>query len=219
MALLSEHADPVAKVTILPRGAALGVTEQLPISERHLYPESYLTDTLAVRLGGRAAEILVLGEPSTGASNDLAGATDLATRMVREWGFSTEVGPIGYGPEGPSRDNPFAGRPYAEETQRAIDTEVARLLREAEVQATDVLHAHLDTLGRVVELLLERETVDGADLAAIAGMPKRLTGQEQVFAPQAVAMAPAHPEPSVEAGVGVSAAATKPGGPPVRSGS
>ena len=137
VAVLSEHADPVAKVTILPRGAALGVTEQLPESERHLYPESYLTDSLAVRLGGRAAEIVVLGEPSTGASNDLAGATDLATRMVREWGFSAEVGPIGYGPEGPSRDNPFAGRPYAEETQRSIDQEVARLLREAEDTATD----------------------------------------------------------------------------------
>ena len=224
VAILSEHADPVAKVTILPRGAALGVTEQLPISERHLYSESYLTDTLAVRLGGRAAEILVLGEPSTGASNDLAGATDLATRMVREWGFSTEVGPIGYGPEGPSRDNPFAGRPYAEETQRAIDTEVSRLLREAEARATDVLHAHLDTLDRVVELLLERETVDGADLAAIIGMPKRLAGQERVFAPQAVAMAPANPEPRADAGVRPSAAGvrpsagtTKPGGPPVRS--
>jgi cell division protease FtsH len=172
-----------------------------------------------VRLGGRAAEILVLGEPSTGASNDLAGATDLATRMVREWGFSTEVGPIGYGPEGPSRDNPFAGRPYAEETQRAIDTEVARLLREAEVRATDVLRAHLDTLGRVVELLLERETVDGSDLAAIAGMPKRLAGHNRVIAPQLVAMVPAHPEPSVEAGIGASAAATEPGGPPERSGS
>jgi len=194
VAILSAHADPVAKVTILPRGAALGVTEQLPLSERHLYPESHLTDTLAVRLGGRAAEILVLGEPSTGASNDLAGATDLATRMVREWGFSTEVGPVGYGPEGPSRDNPFAGRPYAEETQRAIDTEVARLLREAEVHATEVLHAHLDLLGRVVELLLERETIDGADLAAIAGMPARLGGPERVLAPQAVAMAPARPE-------------------------
>ena len=139
VAVLSEHADPVAKVTILPRGAALGVTEQLPEFERHLYRQSYLTDTLAVRLGGRAAEIIVLGEPSTGASNDLAGATDLATRMVREWGFSTEVGPIGYGPEGPSRDNPFAGRPYAEETQRAIDREVATLLREAETRATTLL--------------------------------------------------------------------------------
>ncbi len=188
VAILSDNADPVAKVTILPRGAALGVTEQLPTSERHLYPESYLTDTLAVRLGGRAAEVLVLGEPSTGASNDLAGATSLATRMVREWGFSTAVGPIGYGPEGPSRDNPFAGRPYAEETQRTIDTEVARLLREAEVRATDVLSAHRDTLAGVIELLLERETVDGADLARITGMQKRRTVREEGRPRQAVAM-------------------------------
>jgi cell division protease FtsH len=190
VAVLSEHADPVAKVTILPRGAALGVTEQLPESERHLYPESYLTDSLAVRLGGRAAEIIVLGEPSTGASNDLAGATELATRMVREWGFSADVGPIGYGPEGPSRDNPFAGRPYAEETQRSIDREVARLLREAEVKATRILRDHLDTLDRVIALLLERETINGSELATIVGVPERHTEQERTWAPQAVAMAP-----------------------------
>jgi cell division protease FtsH len=191
VAVLSAHADPVAKVTILPRGAALGVTEQLPESERHLYPESYLTDSLAVRLGGRAAEIIVLGEPSTGASNDLAGATELATRMVREWGFSSEVGPIGYGPEGPSRDNPFAGRPYAEETQRSIDREVARLLREAEVGATEILQDHRDMLDRVIALLLERETINGSELAAIVGVPERHTKQEQTWAPRAVAMAPA----------------------------
>jgi cell division protease FtsH len=188
VALLSEHADPVAKVTILPRGAALGVTEQLPESERHLYPRSYLTDSLAVRLGGRAAEIIVLGEPSTGASNDLAGATELATRMVREWGFSIEVGPIGYGPEGPNRDNPFAGRPYSEETQRSIDQEVAKLLREAEVRATQLLREHLDLLQQVVDLLLERETVDGSELAAIAGMPEHVAGIRAGAAARAVAM-------------------------------
>ena len=190
VAILSEHADPVAKVTILPRGASLGVTEQLPDSERHLYPQSYLTDSLAVRLGGRAAEIIILGEPSTGAANDLAGATELATRMVREWGFSADVGPIGYGPEGPSRDNPFAGRPYAEETQRSIDQEVARLLREAETTASKLLEDHLPTLGQVIDLLLEKETVDGADLAAIVGTPERQTNQDQTWHPQAVAMTP-----------------------------
>jgi cell division protease FtsH len=192
VAILSENADPVAKVTILPRGAALGVTEQLPESERHLYPESYLSDSLAVRLGGRAAEILVIGEPSTGASNDLAGATDLATRMVREWGFSPEVGPIGYGPEGPSRDNPFAGRPYSEETQRSIDQEVARLLREAEVRATQLLGDNLDKLHQVVSLLLERETIDGSDLAAIVGLPDRPPVIDGVLIPRAVAMSPSN---------------------------
>ncbi len=195
VAVLSDNADPVAKVTILPRGAALGVTEQLPEFERHLYRQSYLTDTLAVRLGGRAAEIVVLGEPSTGAADDLAGATDLATRMVREWGFSHEVGPIGYGPEGPSRDNPFAGRPYAEETQRSIDREVATLLREAETRATSLLRTNLDTLGRVVDLLLERETIDGSDLAAIVGRPDRSAEPGTVWAPGAVAVLPAGTEP------------------------
>jgi cell division protease FtsH len=194
VAVLSEHADPVAKVTILPRGAALGVTEQLPESERHLYPRSYLPDSLAVRLGGRAAEIIVLGEPSTGAADDLAGATDLATRMVREWGFSAEVGPIGYGPEGPSRDNPFAGRPYAEETQRSIDREVAKLLREAESRATMLLRQNLDALARVIDLLLERETIDGSDLATIVGVPERSAEPEMVWAPRAVAMTPVEAE-------------------------
>jgi cell division protease FtsH len=189
VAVLSEHADPVAKVTILPRGAALGVTEQLPESERHLYPQSYLTDSLAVRLGGRAAEIIVLGEPSTGAADDLASATGLATRMVREWGFSGEVGPIGYGPEGPSRDNPFAGRPYAEDTQRSIDREVAKLLREAESRATMLLRQNLGALARVVDLLLERETIDGSDLAAIVGTPERHGTAEMTWAPRAAAPA------------------------------
>jgi len=171
VAALSAHADPVAKVTILSRGAALGVTEQLPAFERHLYPESHLAASLAVRLGGRAAEIVVLAEPSTGSASDLAGATELATHMVREWGFSAEVGPVSYGPEGPSRDNPFAGRPYAEETQRSIDQEVARLLREAEDAAASLLRGHRDTLDRVIGLLLERETIDGSELAAIVGAP------------------------------------------------
>jgi cell division protease FtsH len=179
VAALSAHADPVAKVTILSRGAALGVTEQLPAFERHLYPESRLTASLAVRLGGRAAEIVVLNEPSTGASNDLASATELATHMVREWGFSAKVGPISYGPEGPSRDNPFAGRPYAEETQRSIDQEVARLLREAEDTATTLLRGNRETLDRVIGLLLERETIDGSDLAAIVEAPLALAMNDE----------------------------------------
>jgi cell division protease FtsH len=190
VALLSDNADPVAKVTILPRGAALGVTEQLPEFERHLYPESYLTDSLAVRLGGRSAEIVVLGEPSTGASNDLSSATELATRMVREWGFSTALGPVSYGPEGPSRDNPFAGRPYAEDTQRAIDQEVARLVREAQVRASDLLTGHRETLDAIVTLLLEHETIDGSDLAAVTGVPERRPAPEPARAGHAVALTP-----------------------------
>jgi cell division protease FtsH len=116
--------------------------------------------------------------------------------MVREWGFSAEVGPIGYGPEGPSRDNPFAGRPYAEGTQRSIDQEVAKLLREAESRATMLLRQNLDTLARVIDLLLERETIDGSELAAIAGVPERPAPPEMVWAPRAVAMTPQEAEES-----------------------
>jgi cell division protease FtsH len=158
----------VAKVTILPAGQALGVTEQLPEVERHLYPESYLKDSLAVRLGGRAAELLVLGEASTGAANDLAGATQLATRMVREWGLSERLGPIGLSPDGPGYlgEMGITSRPYSDETQRAIDEEVARLLREAEQRATELLRTHRDALDKIVVLLLEKEVIDGNELVA-----------------------------------------------------
>jgi cell division protease FtsH len=169
VAALSAHTDPVAKVTILPSGQALGVTEQLPEDERHLYPESYLLDSLAVRLGGRAAEVLVLGEASTGAANDLAGATALATRMVREWGLSARIGPVGYSTDGPGYlgEGGLTNRPYAEATQRAIDEEVAQLLRQAEERATEILRTHRRQLDEVVELLIRRETIDGDELLAI----------------------------------------------------
>jgi cell division protease FtsH len=168
VAALSEHADPVAKVTILPAGQALGVTEQLPESERRLYPESYLLDRLAISLGGRAAERLVIGETSTGASNDLAVATQIATRMVREFGMSPRVGPVGFAEGGPQYLGPsqVSSRPYAEETQRVIDEEVARLLGEADARATSLLESHRAGLDRVVALLLERETIDGGDVVA-----------------------------------------------------
>jgi cell division protease FtsH len=178
VAALSEHGDPVAKVTILPAGQALGVTEQLPIDERHLYTEGYLKDSLAIRMGGRAAELLVFGEGSTGASNDLAGATDLATRMVREFGMSTTLGPVGFASGSPMYlgGEEVRSRPYAEATQRVIDEEVAKLLRQAEQRATAMLTEHRDALERLTELLLERETIDGTDLDELLG---RVPGQRQ----------------------------------------
>jgi cell division protease FtsH len=177
VATLSEHADPVAKVTILPAGQALGVTEQLPIDERHLHSAGYLKDSLAIRMGGRAAEQIVLGETSTGAADDLIGATDLATRMVREFGMSAALGPVGYAPGSPTYlgGEEITSRPYAEATQRVIDEEVAELLREAEQRATAVLTDHRHELDRLTELLLERETIDGIDVAEIFGpAPDRL---------------------------------------------
>ena len=177
VAALSEHADPVAKVTILPAGQTLGVTEQLPLIERHMYGEDYLYDSLAVRLGGRAAELVVLGQGSTGAGNDLAGATDLATKMVREFGMSPVLGPVGY-PEGGSvflgGGGPgMSSRPYAEATQAAIDGEVSKLLRQAEERAVNLLKTHRDVLDSLVSLLLVRETVDGADVYRLTGRPDR----------------------------------------------
>jgi cell division protease FtsH len=169
---LSEHADPVAKITILPAGQALGVTEQLPVDERHLYSESYLKDSLAVRLGGRAAELLVLGEASTGAASDLVGATDLATRMVREYGMSQRLGPVGFASGSPMYlgGEEVRSRSYAEDTQRVIDEEVAELLRGAERRALDLLSGHRDALDRLVQDLLAHETVDGSAVqAAITG--------------------------------------------------
>jgi cell division protease FtsH len=175
VAALSGHADPVSKVTILPAGQALGVTQQLPLVERHLYGEDYLNDSLAVRLGGRAAELVELGQGSTGAANDLASATDLATKMVREFGLSPELGPVGY-PEGGSvflggGGQGLSSRPFAEATQAAIDREVARLLREAEEDAVSKIRGHRDELHQLVSLLLERETVDGAEVYRIVGRP------------------------------------------------
>jgi cell division protease FtsH len=171
VATLSEHGDPVAKVTILPAGQALGVTEQLPVDERHLHSAGYLKDSLAIRMGGRAAELVVFGETSTGAANDLAGATALAARMVREFGMSPVLGPVGFA----SGNSAYLGgeqlisRPYAEATQRVIDREVAAMLREAEERAVAMLTGHRAELDRLTALLMDRETVDGTDVDAILG--------------------------------------------------
>ena len=168
MAALSENADPVAKVTILPRGRALGVTEQLPEDERRIYPESYLLDSLTIRLGGRAAERLLLGQTSSGASNDLAGATQLATRMVREFGMSPASGRSVSPRTVRSTSVHSSSRPGStRRRQRVIDEEVSRLLKDADDRAGALLESRRDALEQVVALLLERETVDGEDVERI----------------------------------------------------
>jgi len=194
IAALSPRADPVAKVTILPAGQALGVTQQLPLVERHLYSEDYLTQTLAVRLGGRAAELVEFGQGSTGAANDLASATDLAVKMVREFGLSPAIGPVGY-PEGGSvflgGGGPgMSSRPFAEATQATIDAEVARLLREAEEQAISLLRNNRAALRSVVALLLEQETVDGDAVYQVLGLvPPEHRPDGAVMAPERPAVA------------------------------
>jgi cell division protease FtsH len=188
-----DHADPIAKVTILPAGQALGVTEQLPLVERHLYGEDYLYDMLAVTLGGRASEVVVLGQGSTGASNDLAKATELATKMVREFGLSAAVGPVGY-PSGGSSflgegAGAFSSRPFAEATQAVIDSEVARMLREAEQRAIGVLNEHRSVLDELVQHLLTKETVDGAEVYELAGRTVPTGGEGMTVAPGRAASA------------------------------
>ena len=134
LAYVLEHADPVHKVTILPTGMALGVTHQLPMEERHIHPRDYIEDSLCVRMGGRVAELLVYGDLSTGAANDLVGNTELARKMVREWGMSDAIGPMAWGSAG----QVFLGedlmhtRDYSEDTSKIIDDEVERILRAEE---------------------------------------------------------------------------------------
>jgi cell division protease FtsH len=166
VAALSPHADPVSRVTVLGAGQALGFTEMLPADDRRLVGESYLAETLAVRLGGRAAERLVRGEASTGAADDLASATALATQMVCEFGLSAKLGPISYPPAGHPALGP--ARSYSEETQRLVDTEVAALVTGAEDRARHVLATHREALAKLTAALLTQETISGDEVRALA---------------------------------------------------
>jgi len=163
------HADPLHKVTILPTGMALGVTQQLPMEEKHLYPREYIEDSLCVRMGGRVAELLVYGDLSTGASNDLVGNTELARKMVREWGMSDRVGPMAWGSQGMVflGEDLMHSRDYSEDTSRVIDEEVLRILREQEDRATQLLTELRPGLDAVARNLLERETLAGEEVGRL----------------------------------------------------
>jgi len=162
-------ADPLHKVTIIPSGMALGVTMQLPIEERHIYRQDYIQDMLIVRMGGRMAEDLVFNVVSTGANNDLVGATELARKMVREWGMSTRVGPMAWGSQG----QVFLGedlmhtRDYSDDTARVIDEEVERILRQAQESCREVLTENRNGLDLVARALLEHETIDGTEVSRL----------------------------------------------------
>ncbi len=169
LAYVLRHADPVHKVTILPAGMALGVTQQLPMEERHIYPRDYIEDSLAVRMGGRVAELLVYGDLSTGANNDLVGNTELARKMVREWGMSDRVGPMAWGSQGAVflGEDLMHTRDYSDETSRVIDEEVERILRVQEQRATEELTKYRKGLDALAAALLEHETIDGAEVKRI----------------------------------------------------
>jgi len=169
-ALLLPYSDPVQKVSIVPRGRALGVTEQLPTEDRHNIDELYLKERLQILLGGRGAEKLIYGNISSGAANDLKEATSLARSMVVNWGMSEEMGPLGF------RDgeaHPFLGRElaeprsYSEATAQLIDQEIRRLLQEAEAAVLQLLGAHRDSLQRLIDDLLEHESLDHQQILAL----------------------------------------------------
>jgi len=163
--------DPVHKISVIPRGvAALGYTLQLPTEDRYLLTEQELKEQMVVMLGGRAAEELAFGQVSTGAQNDLQRATELARRMVKEFGMSEQLGPVAF------IEDPRAfwvygglapGREYSEATAQQIDKEVRRLVEEAYTQARQLLEAHREVLDQLAQALLEKEVVEGEELRAL----------------------------------------------------
>ena len=175
--------DPIHKVTIIPRGRALGLTQQLPVDEKHSYPREYLLNNIMILLGGRAAEELVLKDFTTGAGNDIERATALARKMVCEWGMSDEMGPLSYGKK---EEQIFLGREfathkdYSEETAKKIDTEVSRIVTTAYENAKKILSDHMDLLNRIAAELLEKEVLNGAELDEMIGMarPKEVANPE-----------------------------------------
>jgi cell division protease FtsH len=163
------HADPIHKVTIIPRGMAMGVTQQLPERDRFLYSSDYLLDYISVMMGGRAAEELALGVMTSGASNDLKQATHLARKMVLEWGMSPRFGAIFLGNEESSFLGDFAvqGRSFSETTAREVDEEIRSILEEAYARAKRILVERRPALERLVEALLEKEQIQGEEVYAL----------------------------------------------------
>ena len=170
-----EHADPVHKVTIIPRGQALGVTQQLPVDDKHNYSTVYLHDQLAVLLGGRIAEEITNTTVTTGAGNDLDRVTDLARKMVCEWGMSEAIGPLTFGRK---EEQVFLGRDlaqqkeYSEETANTIDKEIKRIVTENYDRARAIVEEKKPALLRLAEELLTREVLSGRQVARIiSGLP------------------------------------------------
>ncbi len=175
LALVVAGADPVHRVTIVPRGQALGVTYQRPDSDRYNYPESYLRARIVGMLGGRAAEEIVYGTKTTGAESDIEQATGLARRMVTRWGMSDRIGMVQLAP----RENPYLTgpegyggvKPFSEQTAEAIDAEVRKIIGESHDEATRLLTRHRTQLDALAQALLARETLNEEDILAVTGLP------------------------------------------------
>ena len=184
-AALMPNADPLHKVSIIPRGMALGVTMTLPEEDRYLLQKSYVKDELVKMLGGRVAEDIVFGEVSSGAADDLARATDMARKMVREWGMSERVGPMAWR----SQEQVFLGedmgrgRDYSDDMANLIDEEIESILREAEQRCHDLLNENREGLDALAQSLLVKETLDSNDVHELLGIPKTHRDDHKDLAP------------------------------------
>lgn len=167
VAKLTPGTDPIHKVTIIPRGLALGITQQLPVEDKYTLSKAYLNNTITVLLGGRAAEEIIFGEQTSGAGNDLERATEIARKMICEWGMSDKVGPVTFGKR---EEQIFLGKElarhkdYSEATALEIDKEIRRVVTENYKRAKAILEENIDLLHKLAEALLEREVVDGKEL-------------------------------------------------------
>jgi cell division protease FtsH len=172
LARILPGADPLHKITIIPRGRSMGMTQQMPLDDRHTYSKEYLTNRIKIMLGGRTVEELVFNQITTGASNDLQAATDLATRMVCEWGMSATLGPRAYGRE----EDVFLGGDlrqggYSEETARIIDREINQLIADCYQEAVILLEGMMPYLHKLAATLLQHETIDAEEVDRIIGSP------------------------------------------------
>ncbi|MFN3477033.1 MAG: cell division protein FtsH, partial [Candidatus Methylomirabilales bacterium] len=170
VAKLLPGTDPVHKVTIIPRGMALGVTQQLPVDDRHNYSREYLLNQITILMGGRVAEELVLGQITTGAGNDIEKATELARKMVCEWGMSERLGPLAFGKR---EEMIFLGKEiaqhqdYSEQTAQEIDREVRQMVMSCYERAKRLIKEKIEALHALAQALLEKESLDGAEIDAI----------------------------------------------------
>ncbi|MPY94174.1 MAG: ATP-dependent zinc metalloprotease FtsH [Acidimicrobiia bacterium] len=166
VAALLPNCDPVHKVTILPTGMALGVTMTLPGEEKHSWSQGYIEDRLAMIMGGRMSEELVYGEVTNGAADDLRKATEIARKMVREWGMSDRIGPMAWGSHGPVflGEDMVQSREYSDDTARIIDEEIEKVLRNAENRTRQLLHDNRKALDGIAKSLLDKETIDGPEV-------------------------------------------------------
>jgi len=198
VAALLPGADPIHKVSIIPRGMALGLTQQLPIDEKHTYSKQYLVNNITILFGGRVAEELVLSDVTTGAGNDLERATELARKMVCEWGMSEKMGPLTFGKK---EQEIFLGRElahptdYSPETAVRIDDEVRSIVMGCYERATTLLSENLDALHRIAATLLEKETLDGEQILQLVSdqIPEPTTREESPPAPTGTPIGNAEP--------------------------